>query len=111
VTMLPGNENLVGAEQIALMKPDAILINTSRGEVLDAAALADALRSKRLAGAAIDVFSPEPPRPDFSLLGLENVLLTPHLAARTCTALENMSWVVRDVIDVLSGRPPKYPAP
>jgi phosphoglycerate dehydrogenase-like enzyme len=111
VTMLPGNENLIGREQLALMKPSAILINTSRGEVLDAAALADALRAKRLAGAALDVFWPEPPLPDFPLLGLENVLLTPHLAARTYTAIENMSWVVRDVVEVLSGGKAKYPAP
>ncbi|MCY2953760.1 MAG: phosphoglycerate dehydrogenase [Planctomycetota bacterium] len=111
VTMLPGNENLVGASQIAMMKPDAILINTSRGEVLDAQALADAIRAKRLAGAAVDVYWPEPPPSDFPLLKLDNVLLTPHLAARTYTALENMSWVVRDVVEVLNGRPPKYPAP
>src|SRR4051812_4837982 len=111
VTMLPGNENLVGREQLALMKPSAIVINTSRGEVLDAAALADAIREKRLAGAAIDVLHPEPPGPDFPLLGFDNVLLTPHLAARTYTALENMSWVVRDVVEVLDGRKPKYPAP
>jgi len=111
VTMLPGNENMVGREQLALMKPEAILLNTSRGEVLDTAALADAIRSKRLAGAALDVFWPEPPKPDFPLLGLPNVLLTPHVAARTRTALENMSWVVRDIMAVLEGQKPKYPAP
>jgi phosphoglycerate dehydrogenase-like enzyme len=111
VTMLPGNENLVGREQLALMKRDAVLINTARGEVLDAHALADALRAKRLAAAAIDVFHPEPPKADFPLLGLDNVLLTPHLAARTYTAIESMSWVVRDVVEVLAGRPPKFPAP
>ncbi|HVT87495.1 MAG TPA: NAD(P)-dependent oxidoreductase [Tepidisphaeraceae bacterium] len=111
VTMLPGNENLVGPEQISLMKKSAILINTSRGEVLDAQALADAIREKRLAGAAIDVFWPEPPQAGFPLLGLRNVLLTPHLAARTETALQNMSWVVRDVMAVLRGDKPRYPAP
>jgi phosphoglycerate dehydrogenase-like enzyme len=111
VTMLPGNEHLIAREQLAMMKPTAILINTSRGEVLDAAALADAIRQKRLAGAAIDVFDPEPPLADFPLLGMENVLLTPHLAARTYTAIENMSWVVRDVMAVLEGAKPKYPAP
>jgi D-3-phosphoglycerate dehydrogenase len=111
VDMRPGNENLVAREQLALMKPTSILINTSRGEVLDAAALSDALRAKRLAGAALDVFWPEPPPPDFPLLSLDNVILTPHLAARTFTAIENMSWVVRDVVEVLEGRPPKYPAP
>ena len=67
--------------------------------------------SKKLAGAALDVYWPEPPPADFPLLGLENVLLTPHLAARTTTAMENMSWVVRDIVEVLEGRKPKYPAP
>jgi phosphoglycerate dehydrogenase-like enzyme len=111
VDMRPGNHNLVGAPQLAMMKADAILINASRGEVLDAAALADAIGKKRLAGAALDVYSPEPPPADFALLGLDNVLLTPHLAARTHTALENMSWVVRDVVEVLEGRKPRHPAP
>ena len=111
VDMRPGNQNLVGREQLELMKRDAVLINTSRGEVLDAQALADALREKRLAGAALDVFYPEPPKADFPLLGLENVILTPHIAARTATAMENMSWVVRDVVAVLEGNRPQYPAP
>jgi phosphoglycerate dehydrogenase-like enzyme len=111
VDMRPGNENLVGPAELSQLKPTSVLINTSRGEVLDAAALAQAIQANRLAGAALDVFWPEPPHPDFPLLNLPNVLLTPHLAARTHTALENMSWVVRDVMEVLNGRPPKYPAP
>jgi len=111
VDMRAGNENLVGRDQLAQMKPTAVLINTSRGEVLDAAALAESIRSNKLAGAALDVFAPEPPPPDFPLLGLPNVILTPHLAARTFSAIENMSWVVRDVADVIEGRKPKYPAP
>jgi phosphoglycerate dehydrogenase-like enzyme len=111
VDMRPGNEHLVGASLLALMKPTAILINASRGEVLDERALAAAIRAKAIAGAAIDVFAPEPPPADYPLLGFDNVLLTPHMAARTGTAMENMSWVVRDVIDVLNGKPAKYPAP
>lgn len=111
VTMLPGNENLVGAKQLAMMKTSAIVINTSRGEVLDGVALAGAIRSKQIAGAALDVYWPEPPPKDFPLLGLDNVLMTPHLAARTFTAMENMSWVVRDVVDVLAGKKAKHPAP
>jgi phosphoglycerate dehydrogenase-like enzyme len=111
VDMRPGNEHLVGREQIALMKPDAILINASRGEVLDEHALAEALRANRIAGAGIDVYAPEPPPADFPLLGFDNVILTPHVAARTATAMENMSWVVRDLVGVLSGDQPKYPAP
>ncbi len=111
VDMRPGNEHLVGAPLLSLMKPTAVLINTSRGEVLAAAALAAAIREKRIAGAALDVFDPEPPGADFPLLGYDNVLLTPHMAARTHTAVENMSWVVRDIVEVLNGRPPRYPAP
>jgi phosphoglycerate dehydrogenase-like enzyme len=111
VDMRPGNDKLVGADQIALMKPDAILLNTCRGEVLDEHALAAAIRDNRLAGAALDVFAPEPPPPDFPLLGFPNVLLAPHMAARTFTAIENMSWVVRDVVAVLEDHQPRYPAP
>jgi phosphoglycerate dehydrogenase-like enzyme len=108
VDMRPGNANLVGREQLAMLKPTAIVINASRGEVLDAGALADALRGKRLAAAALDVYHPEPPPPDFPLLGMPNVLLTPHLASRTWTATQNMSWVVRDVIAVLEGTEPQW---
>ena len=111
VDMRPGNEHLIDAAALATMKGDAIVINTSRGEVLDAAALADALRGNRLAGAALDVYHPEPPPADFPLIGLPNVLLAPHMAARTHTAIENMSWVVRDIVAVIAGEKPKYPAP
>jgi D-3-phosphoglycerate dehydrogenase len=57
------------------------------------------------------VFDAEPPPPDYALLGFDNVLLTPHMAARPHTAVENISWVGRDVVDVLNGRWAKYPAP
>jgi len=59
----------------------------------------------------IDVYAPEPPPVDYPLLGLSNALLTPHMAARTHTAILNMSWVVKDVLGVLSGEPAMYPAP
>lgn len=111
VDMRKGNENLVGAEQFRQMKPGAIVMNSSRGEVLDAHALAAAIKSGRISAAALDVYAPEPPPDDFPLLGMDNVLLTPHLASRTATAVENMSWVVRDVMNVLEGRAPRYPAP
>src|SRR4051812_10452268 len=74
VDMKPGNEQLVSTPLLSLMKPTAILINTSRGEVVDDAALAAALRARKIAGAAIDVFDPEPPRAGNPLLGLDNVL-------------------------------------
>ena len=111
VDMRPGNEHLIGRQQIASMKQGAILINCSRGEVLDAQALADAIRSKHLGGAAVDVFDPEPPPSTLPLLNLDNVILTPHMASRTKTAMDNMGWVVRDVVAVLNGQKPKWPAP
>lgn len=109
--MREGNYHLVGANEIGMMKRGAILINHARGELLDAAAAAAALRSGQLGGAAIDVFDPEPPTADLPLLGCPNVLMTPHMAARTETAIENMSWVTRDVYQVLAGEKAAYPAP
>ena len=107
--MRPGNENLVGKAALAQMKPTAILLNTSRGEVLDAAALAESCAAG-VVPVRRSMFWPEPPKADFPLLGLPRpFLLTPHLAARMNTALENMSWVVKDVVEVLDGRPAKYP--
>lgn len=111
VDMRPGNEHLIGRKQIALMKPTTLLVNASRGEVLDAYAVAEALKANKLFGAIIDVFDPEPPTSEFPLLGLPNVILTPHMGARTTTAMENMSWVVRDVIDVIAGKSARFPAP
>lgn len=97
------NRNLFSATQFAHCKPDVIFINTSRGFVVDPAALAEFLKANPAARAALDVHEPEPFGPDYPLLGLENVHLTPHLAAATAQAHANMSWVVRDVWRVLSG--------
>jgi phosphoglycerate dehydrogenase-like enzyme len=92
------------------MKPTAILINTSRGIMVDAAALARWLSANPAATALIDVHDPEPFGDSYPLLGLKNAHLAPHAAACTKTAHTNMSWVVRDVVAVLEGRPPTYPA-
>ena len=74
---------LIGAPQLALMKPTAYFINVGRGELVDQQALAAALRDRRIAGAGLDVFEVEPLPLDDPLLGLDNVILTPHWSAST----------------------------
>src|SRR5206468_257078 len=94
--------HLINAERLKLMKPTAVLVNTARGELVDEAALADALREKRIGGAAIDVFAVEPLPADAPLRTLERVILTPHLAASTAEAQERVSvevcGAVRDAL-------------
>ena len=107
----PGNHHFIDAALINVMKDDVLILNTSRGLAIDHAALAEFLRANENARAMIDVHDPEPFTAEYPLLGLPNVTLYPHLAGRTETALTNMSWVVRDVLAVLQGNPPKHPAP
>lgn len=111
VPLTDRTNRMIDAEAIARMKPGAVLINTARGAVVDSAALASALAEGRLAGAAVDVFDPEPPSPDDPLLRAPRILLTPHLGSRTRNALHNMNAVVEDVARVLDGSPPLFPAP
>ncbi len=76
---------------------------------MDEAALIEALRRKEIAGAALDVYDPEPPRPGNPLLQMENVIVTPHFCAMTEESLDNMATMVaQGVIDVLEGRRPRY---
>lgn len=72
--------HLLNEERLRLMKPGSVLVNTARGGIVDEAALVDALREGRLAGAGLDVLDPEPPPPDHPLLGMDNVLVTPHVS-------------------------------
>jgi len=95
------NYHLVDAVAMSQMKPSAYLINTSRGEVVDPVPLATALKTNRLAGAALDVHEPEPPAEDYVLWGCPNLILAPHLAARTQGAMDRMSWVAREVVEAL----------
>jgi phosphoglycerate dehydrogenase-like enzyme len=95
------NYHLIDAAAFSRMKTTAILVNTSRGEVVDANDLATALKTHRIAGAAVDVHDPEPPPADYPLWGCPNLVFAPHLAARTQGAMDRMSWVARDVIEYL----------
>jgi len=106
----PSNRAFVNAALINRMKPDALIINTSRGFVIDNAALAAFLQRNTNALAMLDVHEPEPFGSDYQLLNLPNAKLYPHLASRTETAMNNMSWVVRDVLAVLEGKTPQFPA-
>jgi glycerate dehydrogenase len=78
--LTPDTRHLINSERLALMKPTAFLINTSRGPLVEEAVLADALNSGRLAGAGLDVLSAEPPPPSNPLLTAKNCLITPHIA-------------------------------
>jgi len=97
------NRHFVGERLLALMKTDAILVNTSRGMVIDHDALGVWLRANPAGMALLDVHDPEPITADNPVLGLDNAHLFPHLASRTQTAMNNMSWVVRDVVAALAG--------
>jgi len=113
VPLLPATRGLIGAGELARMKRGAVLIQASRGGVVDEAALADALRSQHLGGAAVDVYSTEPPGPDNPLLaldgeGAQRLLLTPHIAGVTRQAsayLFASSWENVERV-VIKGSPP-----
>ncbi len=99
----------VGAADLAMMKATAVLINTARGGIMDETALAEALESGRLAGAALDVREVEPPLPGDRLQSLENVILTPHLAGLTAEAQRRVCLgVANDVLRVLAGETPLH---
>ncbi len=87
--LTPSTRHLIDARTLALMKPDSYLVNTSRGEIIDEVALADALAQGRLAGAGLDVYENEP-KPHPALLGLENVILAPHIGSATHTSRREM---------------------
>jgi phosphoglycerate dehydrogenase-like enzyme len=106
----PENHRIVNLEALKRLPPSAILINTSRGFVVDALSVAAWLRDDPGAQAILDVHDPEPIEADAPLLELENAHLSPHIGAATRLAHANMSWVVRDVWRVLNGEEPEFAA-
>jgi phosphoglycerate dehydrogenase-like enzyme len=101
---------MIDRRALALMRPDAILINTCRGPVVVEQAVAEALQAGKLWGYGADVFEEEPFAPGHPLIGRDDVLLTPHSAAQTVEGLTNMATeVAREVLDVLGGRLPQNP--
>lgn len=100
---------MIGAAQLRKMKPTAYLINTARGGLVDEEALCDALREKRIAGAALDAFAVEPPWAS-GLLDLDNVVVTPHIGAHTAEAVERMGVIAaKNVVEALRTGKPLYP--
>lgn len=110
VSLNPGTQGLIGARELALMKPTAYLVNIARGGIVDEAALAHALNTGRLAGAGLDVFAAEPVHPDHPLLTARNVVLTAHAAGTTkeCTDRE-VAWSIENVRRYVErGEPPRW---
>ena len=108
VPLTDQTRNLVDEAEISKMKPEAILINASRGGIVNETALVKALQLNRIAGAGLDVFSKEPVPDDHPLLKLENVILTPHSAALTRECVTRMATeAAKCVIDVFAGREPQ----
>lgn len=109
--LAPETRRYVNADRLALMKPTAILINTSRGPTVDTVAVAQALRKKRLGGAGFDVYETEPLPIGHPLRLAPHCVLTPHVGGATLDAVASRFRVVDDVVRVLQGEPPRHPVP
>jgi phosphoglycerate dehydrogenase-like enzyme len=107
--LTPETHHLVDQAVIRAMKPEGILINASRGAVVDEAAVIEALSDGHLSGVGLDVYDPEPPTPDNPLFQFEQVVLTPHVASFTEEGRWRMSsTVVEDMLRALRGERPQY---
>ena len=102
-------QHLINRESFSQMKPDAVLINVARGEIVDEEALVEALKSGKIRGAGIDVFTHEPPDPSHPLLHMENVICTPHIAGGTRgTSQRRGNAAAENVHRTAQGLPPLY---
>lgn len=116
VPLLPTTRHLISTKEFDVMKKTSFLVNTARGPVVDEKALLKALRDKKIAGAALDVFECEPAidcdiRDNLELRSFPNVILTPHIASATIEAREDMSLIAaKNIIAVLGGKKPLTPA-
>ena len=109
VPLTDGTRGVIGAAELARMRAGARLINVARGGIIDEQALAAAIRGGHIAGAAIDVFTKEPPDPGHPLFQLEQVVVTPHLGASTREAQVNVAFDVADqIVEYLAGGTPRY---
>lgn len=104
--LTPQTEKMVDAEFLSKMKRNAVIINTSRGQVVDESALADALKKGVIAGAGLDVLESEPPKSDCPLFGLDNCYITPHIAWAGFETRERLMKICRENVEAfLSGKP------
>ena len=104
-----GTRHLIGAREFAKMRRSAYFVNVARGPIVDEPALIAALRDGKVAGAALDVFEQEPIAPDNPLIGMDNVILTPHSLCWTDECFHNMaSTGLKSIVDALSGRKPEF---
>jgi D-3-phosphoglycerate dehydrogenase len=107
VPFSPETQKMIGAQQLGWMKPEAFLVNTSRGGVIDEAALVQCLKERKIAGAGLDVFAREPLPEDNPLKSLDNVILTPHTAALTRECVMRVAVeAAQATLDVFRGRKP-----
>ncbi|MDM7999214.1 MAG: 2-hydroxyacid dehydrogenase [Dehalococcoidia bacterium] len=105
--LTPETENLINAERIAKMKPNVVIVNVSRGAIIDESALARALKDKRIQGAGLDVFADEPISPKNPLLDAPNVILTPHIAGATNESRARIiDMTIENVVTMLRGQEP-----
>lgn len=103
--------HLVGEKEIRLMRPTTVIVNTSRGKVIDQKALVKALWSRSIAGTGLDVLKKEPPDSDDQLLKLENVIFAPHVGGASKKSIYSLRRLAaEELARILRGDPPKHPA-